>query len=208
MGGPNAQQTFQQNIQQAQSQLQQLKNKVNKLGGSNSDDIMPEGFKPNSQKTKSFLQRIELGTTIQTQRATSFFPSTSDLGLMAGYKLNDKSIIGIGASYKMGWGNGWNNIRLSHQGLGLRSFIDLKLKGSFYVSGGYEQNYKAEIRNISQLQDISSWQQSGLIGMSKIVSVKSKLFKKTKIQLLWDLLSYQQIPRAQPIIFRLGYSFK
>jgi hypothetical protein len=52
-----------------------------------------------------------------------------------------------------------------------------------------------------------SWQESGLLGISKIISVKSKLFKKTKVQLLWDFLSYQQLPRSQPLKFRVGYNF-
>ena len=207
-GGPGAQQQFSQNLQQAQSQLQQLKDKINKWGKGSSDDIMPEGFKPNDQKTKSFLQRLELGTNFQSQKATNFFPVVSDIGLSVGYKLNEKSVIGIGASYKMGWGSGWNNIRITHQGVGLRSYIDWKLKGSFYVSGGYEQNYKTAIRNIDRLRNISAWQHSGLIGISKVVSVKSKLFKKTKVQLLWDFLSYQQLPRTQPIVFRIGYNLK
>jgi len=206
-GGPNAQQQFSQNLQAAQSQLQQLKDEVYKWGGSSSDDIMPDGFKPNDQKTKSFLQRLELGTNIQSQKGNNFLPVTSDLGLSVGYKLNEKSIIGIGASYKMGWGSGWNNIRITQQGVGLRSFIDWKLKGSFWISGGYEQNYRAAFSSIAQLQNYSAWQQSGLIGISKNVSVKSKLFKKTKVQLLWDFMSYQQVPRTQPIVFRIGYQF-
>jgi len=207
-GGPGAQQQFSQNLQSAQSQLQQLKDKVNKWGGGSSDDIMPNGFKPNNQKTKSFWKRIEFGTNMQSQKASSLFPAMSDIGLSAGYKLNDKSLIGFGASYKMGWGSGWNNIRITHQGIGIRSFVDWKVKGSFWISGGFEQNYKSEIRSIDQLRDQSAWQQSGLLGISKIVSVRSKMFKKTKIQLLWDFLSYEQVPRSQPILFRIGYNFK
>jgi hypothetical protein len=206
-GGPNAQAQFSQNIQQAQSQLQQLKNKVNQFGGGSSDVEMPEGFKPNNQKTKSFLQRLEYGTNIQTQKATYFFPVTSDIGLFVGYKLTDKSIIGIGASYKMGWGRGWNNMRISHQGVGFKTYADIRLKGSFSLSGGYEENYKTAFREFTQLRDQSAWQQSGLIGISKVVSLKTKFFKKTKLQLLWDFLSYQQVPRAQPVVFRVGYNF-
>jgi len=206
-GGPGAQQQFSQNLQGAQAQLQQLKDKINKLGGGSSDDIMPEGFKPNDQKTKSFFQRLEFGTNIQTQKSTNFFPTISDIGLSLGYKLNDRSIIGIGTSFKMGWGTGWNNIHVTQQGLAFRSFIDWKLKGKLWVTGGYEQNLKTLITRMDQLRDISAWQKSGLIGVSKVVSVKSKVFKKTKVQLLWDFLSYQQVPRAQPIIFRIGYNF-
>ena len=206
-GGSNAQSQFQQNIQQAQAQLQQLKNKVIQVGGVNSDDIIPQAFKPNNQKTKSFLKRLEYGTNIQTQRARYYFPITSDLGLSIGYKLNDKSIIGIGASYKLGWGKGWNNIKLTQEGAGLRSYVDWKLKGSFWISGGYELNYRTAFNNITQLQNFDVWQRSGLIGLSKVIAVKTKFFKKTKLQLLWDFLSYHQVPRTQPIVFRIGYNF-
>jgi len=205
-GGPNARQQLQQNIQAAQAQLNQLKDKLlNSPSGAGGE--MPEGFKPNNQKTKTFLQRLEYGAYIQSQKATNFFPVTSDIGLSLGYKLNDKSVIGIGASYKLGWGRGWNNIRLSSQGLGLRSYVDIKLKGSFCISGGYEQNYRTSFTDFDQLRNRSSWQQSGLIGISKVVSLKTKLFKKTRLLLLWDMLSYRQVPRTQPVVFRIGYNF-
>jgi hypothetical protein len=138
---------------------------------------------------------------------------TSDIGLSVGYKLNDKSVIGIGASYKLGWGQGWNNMHLSSEGLGLRSYVDVKLKGSFFVSGGYEQNYRPSLSDVNIPSSLgggpvgAAWQQSGLVGVSKIVNVKSKLFKKTRLQLLWDFLSYQQLPRTQQLIFRIGYNF-
>lgn len=205
-GGPNAQAQFRQNIQDAQSQLNQLKDKVMKMGGGSSDMELPD-FKPNQQKTKSFLQRLEYGTNIQSQKANAFFPVTSDIGLSVGYKLNDKSIIGIGSSFKMGWGRGFNNIRISSQGVGLRSYLDYKVKGSFWISGGYEINYRSAINSISQLQPYSAWQRSGLVGLSKVVSLRTKFFKKTRVQLLWDFLSYRQIPITQSILFRAGYNF-
>lgn len=208
-GGPNAQQQLQQNIQGAQSQLSTLKNKITQMGVSSSDAEMPEGFKPNNQKTKSFLKRLELGTNIQSQKANGYFPVTSDLGLSVGYKLNDKSIIGIGASYKLGWGKNIRHINITQQGAGLRSFVDYKIKGSFWLSGGYEMNYRSEFENVDELKDLNAWQQSGLVGLSKVVSLKTKFFKNTKLQLLWDFLSYKRVPKvSQPIVFRVGYSLK
>jgi len=207
IGGPGAQQQFQQNIQAAQSQLNQLKDKMMKLGQSSTDMEMPEGFKPNNQKTKTFLQRLEYGTNIQSQKANGYFPVTSDIGLSVGYKLNEKSLLGIGASYKMGWGQNFRNINITHQGVGLRSFIDWKLKGSFWMSGGYEMNYRNEFNRVAELKNLNAWQESGLLGVSKVVSLKTKFFKKTRIQLLWDFMSYQQIPQTQPLLFRIGYGF-
>ncbi|HRG25107.1 MAG TPA: hypothetical protein PLL23_11970, partial [Chitinophagaceae bacterium] len=207
-GGPNAQAQFQQNIQAAQGQLNQLKDKVIKMGGGSSDEEMPEGFRPQSQKTKSFFQRLEIGTNIQSVRSNGLLPTTSDLAISAGYKLNDKSIIGIGASYKLGWGRNLQNIRFSHQGIGTRSFVDWKLKGALWISGGFEMNYRSEIRNITELKDYSAWQRSGMIGLSRKLPVKTKFFKNTKLMLLWDFLSYQQVPRTQALIFRIGYNLK
>jgi hypothetical protein len=210
--GPNAQQYLQQNLQAAQSQLNQLKDKMNKLGGSGSGDMDMPDFKPNNQRTKSFWQRLEYGSNIQTAR-NNFFPTTTDLGLSVGYKLTDKSVVGVGASYKMGWGKDIKNIVISSQGMGLRSYMDVKLKGSFYASGGFEYNYQPinadslSSTAIMNWKDVSSWQQSGLVGVSKIISIKSKFFKKTKLQLMWDFLSYQQMPRTQPVKFRVGYNF-
>jgi hypothetical protein len=113
----------------------------------------------------------------------------------------------------MGWGKYIKNISISTQGMGLRSYMDIKLKGSFYASGGFEYNYQPinshSLTSTSAMnwKDVSSWQQSGLVGISKIISIKSKFFKKTKLQLMWDVLSYQQVPRTQPVKFRVGYNF-
>ncbi|WEK36756.1 MAG: hypothetical protein P0Y53_04510 [Candidatus Pseudobacter hemicellulosilyticus] len=205
-GGPNAQAMLQQNLQAAQSQLSQLKDKLNDLGGAGADGDMPD-FKPNTQKTKSFLKRLEYGTNVQSAKSTSFFPTTTDIGLSVGYKLSDKSIIGVGASYKVGWGSDIRNISMSSEGVGLRSFLDVKLKGSFFASGGFEYNYQQPFNSIGQIKALDGWQQSGLLGISKIVSLKSKTFKKTRLQLFWDFLSYQQLPQTQAIKFRVGYNF-
>lgn len=205
--GPNATAMLQQNVQAAQAQLTGLKDKLNQLGGmGNSEGDLPD-FKPNNQKTKTFLQRLEYGTNLQSQRSNNFFPTTTDIGLSVGYKLNDKSVIGVGASYKVGWGQNIRNISVSSQGVGFRSFADYKIKGSFFASGGFEYNYQQPFSSVSIVKDLDSWQQSGLAGISKVVSLKSKMFKKTKIQLLWDFLSYSQRPQTQPLKFRVGYNF-
>ncbi len=212
-GGPTAQAQFQQNIQAAQSQLSQLKDKVMKLGGGNGDMEMPEGFKPNNQKTKSFFQRLELGANLQSQRSNGILPTTSDIALSIGYKLNDKSIIGVGASYKLGWGQNIQNIRFSHQGLGARSFIDWKLKGALWISGGFEMNYRPDLADVTVPSPFggsrkgAAWQRSGLVGLSRKIPIKTKFFKNTRIQLLWDFLSYEQVPRGQALVMRIGYTF-
>jgi len=194
---------FQQQVGAAQAEMNEWKAKLNQLGGGSSALDMPD-FKPNGQRTKTFLQRLEWGLNIQSQRPNGLFPVTSEFALMVGYKLNDKSTIGVGTAYKMGWGKNFNAIRITHQGVGLRSFIDIKLKGSIWITGGYELNHQQEFNRLDQLKDLSAWQRSGLIGLSKKYSIGKK---KGNLQLLWDFLSYEQVPRTQALKFRIGYVF-
>ena len=205
--GPGAAAQLRSNISQAQSQLNSLKEKVLKLGGSSSDMAMPDGFRPNTEKTKSFLRRLELGTNFQSQRARGWMPTRTDIGLSIGYKFRPSIIVGIGSSYRLGWGTDIRHIRVTHQGLSLRSFIDVKLKGSFWMTGGYERNQIAEATPEGVPTGTWGWQSSGLIGVSKVVSLQSKFFKKTKLMLLWDFLRHQQKATGQAIVLRVGYGF-
>ena len=43
-------------------------------------------------------------------------------------------------------------VYITHQGIGLRSYVDWQLKKQFYLSGGYEMNYNAAFKNIQQLK--------------------------------------------------------
>lgn len=197
---------LEQRMESAQSQLDEYKNRLSKLGAGGSDIDMPD-FRPNEQKTKTFWKRLEFGMNFQTTKNNYYFPTVTDLGLSMGYKLGHSNSVGVGASYKLGWGSGINHMALSSQGVGLRAYLDIKIKSSFSATGGFEYNYTTPFSSFQQLRQISHWTRSGLIGISKTVSVKSRVFSKTKLQLLWDFLSYQQVPKTQPIVFRIGYNF-
>ncbi len=204
--GANVSQVLSQQVSAAQSQLDQFKQKLNILGGGSGDIDMPN-FKPNNQRTKTFFQRLEYGTTMQSTRSNYFFPTTTDLALTVAYKLNDKNSVGLGAGYKIGLGKDIKHIAFTSEGLSLRSFVDIHIKKSFFATGGFEYNYQMPFKKVGQLYNIDDWQKSGLLGITKIVSVNSKVFKKTKLQLLWDFLSYYQRPQTQHIKFRVGYNF-
>jgi len=203
-GGPNASSAIQSSLQSAQQDINKMKDKISKLGGGSGDMDMPD-FKPVQQKTKTFLQRLEYGTNLQTQHAAYYFPTTTDLGLSVGYKISDKNTIGIGASYKVGWGKDLQHVSVTSEGVGLRSFADIQAKKSFYLSGGFEYNYQP--LESTGTATANSWRKSGLLGLSKIVSMNTKVFKKTKVQLLWDFLSYEQPREAEHFKFRVGYNF-
>jgi hypothetical protein len=199
-GGPNAMAMVQQNLTAAHAEINKLKNKLNQLSG---DLEMPD-FKPNSQKTKALLKRLEYSANIQFAKSSSLLPSTANIGLGIGYKLDDKKIIGLGMDYSAGMGT-IQHISFSSQGIGLRSYLDWKIKKQIYITGGYEMNHNSGFKNIEQLKAYEAWQRSALLGVSK----KYKISKKVKgnMQLLYDFLANSHVPVSQPVIFRLGYNF-
>jgi hypothetical protein len=197
---------FQSKLQSAQSQLNSYKNKLSQLGAGATPGDVPD-FRPNDQKTKTLWHRLEYGANFQTTHTNYYYPIVTDLGLSLGYRLGHGRVVGVGASYKMGWGSGINHIALSSQGVGLRSFLQVPIKGSFSATGGFEYNYTTPFTSYQQLKQLQYWTKSGLVGVTKTISMKSRVFKKTQLQLLWDFLSYQQVPKTQPLLFRIGYNF-
>ena len=206
-GGPSAQQAVQQQMQAAQAQLSSLQQQASRYtsSGSSGDMDLPPGFQPNTQKTKTFLKRLEYGANVQFARAAYDFPATANLGLTLGYRINDKSTIGVGLAYMAGMGTGWNHIQFSNQALGLRSYMDWKIKKSYYVIGGYEENYMTAFSGIADLRSVSAWQPAALIGLERKYKISSKL--QGNVQLLYDALYAQEVPRGQAIKIRVGYNF-
>jgi hypothetical protein len=187
--------------QQMGAAVQQARNRINALNG---EQEMPD-YKTNSQKVKSFKKRLEYGFDLQFSKSNYVIPSSSDISMLVGYKLNDKSSIGVSGVYRLGMGTGWNNIRFSHMGVGFRSYINWKLKGSFYMQGGSEWNYNSAFKNIEELKGSSLWQQSALVGIAKKYKVSKKL--KGNVQVMYDFLHTQHVPVTQPVIFRFGCNF-
>ena len=205
--GASGGQSLMQNIGTAQGQVDGMRDKLTSMGEGSGGDLNAPDFNPNPQHIKSFLHRLELGTNLQSTSSSLYFPTTTDIGLSLGYRLNSKNVIGVGISYKIGWGQDIHHIHLSGEGIGLRSFADIHIDKSFFVSGGFEYNYQQPFSIQGIPSHLDDWQKSGLIGISKIISMKSRPFKNTKLQLLWDFLSYNNRPPTQPLKFRVGYSF-
>lgn len=202
MGGPGAPEQISKQMQQASSVVSSLQSKL--LQGSNGPDPKELGFSPNSQKTKSLWKRLEYGANLQFEPASTFLPTLCDAALSLGYKLNDKATVGVGGGLKLGLGNGLQHIAFSGQGASIRSYIDWKMKKNLYLTGGYEENYLSAFQNLDQLRSVTAWQKSGLIGISRQYQISSKV--KGKAQLLFDFLSFSQVPKAQPVVFRVGWS--
>ena len=209
INGSNPNQFLTQQLQNANGQMAAMKSMPGLMRFSDNLGEAPD-FKPNHQKTKSFFQRLEYTTNVQFGKTNGLLPATGDFALGVGYKINDNGIIGIGTSYKLGLGNSFRDIRITHQGFALRSYIDWQIKSGFYISGGYEKNILPELRNLTLPTrtgpiQANHLQESGLIGISKKYPVNKKM--KGSVQLLFDFLSYKNIPKSQPILVRFGWSF-
>lgn len=198
---PTAQQAVSQQMEQARSQFSELKSKFPDLD--NAGD-MPD-FKPNPMKTKSFLQRLEFGGNIQFQKSSRYYPTTTDIAGQVAYKFHKNGSAGAGIAYKLGMGTGWDHITFSHQGIGLRSFVDWKLKGTFFLNGGFEENYMSVFSRVSQLTSWSGWKGSALLGVSKKYKISAKL--KGNIMVLYDFLASRTVPPTSALKVRMGYNF-
>jgi hypothetical protein len=214
-GGPNAQQAFSDNIAAAKNEISKLKDKLlNSVSGAGNGEGPIPDFKPkNMQQTKTFAQRIEYNFNLQFTKSTGLLPGASDIGFGIGYKLNDVSILGLGFSYRLGMGS-IQHIKFTHEGVGVRTFIDWKLPpllgkmgSGLFISGGYELNHNAHFENVAALKNYDSWQRAALLGLTKKINIKTRWFKATNIQLLYDFFSEQHLPKSQALVFRMGYSF-
>lgn len=199
--GSQGKEIISQNLKAAMSDLENYKKKILQ-NDQNPDSELPPSFKPNRQKSKTFLQRLEYGVNFQLIKVKSYLPGSADFGFNLGYKINDKSTMGLGIAYKLSVGS-IDKINFKHEGLSFRSYLDWKLKKRLYLSGGFEKNYNASFKKFSDLKYVT-WTSSGLLGLTKILSKGSK---KMKLQFSYDLLHSTHIPNTSPFIYRIGYNF-
>jgi hypothetical protein len=164
---------------------------------------MPD-YQPKEMKMQAFLKRLKPGGNIQFQRSGYYFPATADIAGQLAYQFHKKGSFGVGLGYKLGLGESWDKIQFSHRGIGLRSFIDWKLKGTFFLNGGYELNRFTPFRNIQELRTRSGFIPSGLIGISQKYPIGPKL--KANMMLLYDFLAERHQGQSDKFKLRIGYT--
>lgn len=160
-------------------------------------------LKVNTQKTKTFRQRIQTDLDLDFGKSNNFLPATANTGLMIGYKLSDKQTAGIGLNYKLGLGNGWKDIRFSNEGLGLRTYVRWKMKYDIYLQANGEWTYMLRFNNIEVLKERTNWQAAALGGISKSYKISKKI--RGNFQLLYNFLHNRTYPYSQPLVIRMGY---
>jgi hypothetical protein len=206
-GGPNAASSLQNSLNTAKQDISKLQNKLSSLGGGSGGMDMPD-FKPNPEKTKTLWQRLEYGVNLQTAQTTYYYPTTTNVGVTVAYKLGSSNMIGVGGSYLLGWGDGLQHIAMSSQGVNFRAFLQIKIKSTFSADGELGYSYEQPFSSFKDIRSLSTWTPTGYIGITKTISMKSTVFKKTQVSLLWDVLTYiyPLPPGTSPFVFRVGYS--
>ncbi len=188
--------------------VDKAKQKLINGGTVGNPELSPNQLEKAALKSKGFKKRLEFTWNMQTGQRVQSFPVTNDLGLSIGYKLLPKAVAGIGASYKFGLGT-WQKISLTHEGMSVRSFFDwrisssrAKLMANIWITAGYEMNYWERIRYLQDWRHLA-WQKSGLIGITKKISINKK---EIKMQFLYDFLN-QPTQSGLPFLFRYNSTF-
>ena len=174
------------------------------IGNGNVGEMTPNQQEHAALKSKTFKERFEFGWNMQNAVRIQDFPAIRDVGLSLGYKLNPRSVVGVGVAYKFALGESWKNIDWTHEGVGLRSFIDWrmteaggKLFKGLWLTGGFEMNYWSRIAGNATWKELA-WQKSGLMGVTKTLKFKRK---EGKVQVLYDFMQ----KNTNRIYIRFGY---
>lgn len=177
--------------------------------GAGGEVISPAEKEKSELKAIPLKQRFEMGWNLQSAMRIQNFPAIRDIGLSIGYKVNPRSLIGIGMAYKFALGESWKYIEWTHEGIGVRSFIDWRLteaggnlfKG-FWLTGGFELNYWERIADNAQWRDLA-WRPAGMIGLTKSIPGKRT---NGKLQILFNYLE-NNLSLEDRITIRWGKTF-
>jgi len=174
-------------------------------------DIHKPSFKINKMRGLPFWKRIEKQYNFQTTRAiVDGQPAILQLSAMAGYRQSPRLTYGLGLVEATGLGQSWTNLRLSFQGLGLRSYASWQWQYGIGAYAGYERLYKqAAFSAGSAVPDTltpsphstASYSESVLIGLTKTYHINSKW--NGQVQLLYDIW-WQQKGLQSPILIRFS----
>jgi hypothetical protein len=194
-------------LEDAKNSASETKNTLTKLGHTEKPI-----FRPNAMRGLPLAKRIERQLNWQTTRATlDGQPAMFQLAAMAGFKHTPKLTYGVGLATSIGFGQSWNNIRFSFQGIGLRSYAEWKLLYGVGAYAGYERIYKQTAFFDSKVaqqptetyapHNNRSYNESVLIGLTKTYKVNDKW--NGSMQVLYDVYWKEKGLRS-PIILRIA----
>lgn len=134
---------------EAKQQLEQVKSLPKQI-----KSIQKPAFKKNPERGKPFWQRLEKQYNFQTTRPTpDGRPAMLELAASVGFKHTPKLSYGIGISGSIGLGQGWEQLRLSYEGVGARAYADWKLQYGISIQAGYERVFRPSDRAYIPTED-------------------------------------------------------
>ncbi len=175
--------------------------------------VSGESFKPNPMRGLPFRKRIEKGYNFQTSRATpdGKRPAMLELAGTIAFKHTPKLNYGIGISTAFGLGKDWSNIRLSHEGAGLRGFVQHELFFGISAYGGYERFYRSggNRRRLEETRtailpynerNTPAYSEAVLLGLTKQYKINAK--RNGAVQVLYDVW-WKEKGLNSPLVIRI-----
>lgn len=184
---------YQQHLQKVNEIKNTAKQTQSSLKGLKS--VQKPAFKVNPMRGQPFMNRIEQQYNWQTTRATNQDgPAMLSFSYMAGFKHTPKLSYGLGIAPIVGLGSNWNNVRITFEGIGLRSYAAWQWQYGIGAYAGYERTYKQAVfenndATVSVLQERphnkKNYSEAVLIGLTKSYKINDKM--NGSIQLLYDI---------------------
>jgi hypothetical protein len=200
-------------------QLLDLPDGLVKSGAIGNQNLTPHDKELAAFKSLTAKQKLKIGYNVQSGGGANYFPAINDIGLRASYLLAPRFEAGLTAAYKLGLGDSWQKINLSHEGAAIRAHVDWRIapaggksfKG-IWVTGGYEVNYwngsetqlSANPGSNNAPIDLPERTQTGVVGLSKRIA-KGK--RELQFQVLWQFAFDHNVGPASPFLFRWGKTF-
>lgn len=159
----------------------------------------------NLKPKRKLKDMVHFGINFQTVRAQGIFPTMTDIGVQLRFDVSERFSAGVGASGKIGLGSNIQNINITGQGVSVRSFVDGRIKGGFYLTGALEMNYLTQIDKFEQLRDMSLWRFSGLMGLTRRFKLSGS--RTGSVQVLYDFFNRSNGLQTPAFLVRVGYNF-
>ena len=167
-------------------------------------------FKPNPMRGLPLTKRLEKTYSWNVRRAdaSTRTPASLEGAAMIGFKHTPKLSYGIGLAVVLGLGKDWNNIHLSMEGIGLRSYAAWQWQWGIGGYAGYERLHKKALfqsgeETISPLypqkHSTEKYNESVLLGLTKSYRINSKW--NGAVQVLYDVW-WKDKNLNNPIIIR------
>ena len=203
-------------VKEGKKQVRNLKSDVSETKAALHSTAGPnrQSFKVNPMRGFPFWQRVEKGYSWQVSKATpdGQRPAIMEVGATAGFRHTPRVTYGLGIALPVGLGRNWNNIRLSVEGVSLRSFATWEWNWGIRAYAGDERLYKTSaITGVSKddrkgLSPLGRhhnlyWEESFLIGVTKSYRITSKW--NGSMQLLYDFW-WKAKGLSSPFIIRVS----